>query len=280
LDETQEPQTLNSPAKEPIQVHLHGEEKAASAKVPLPPTPPDDDPPGGSAIAAPKSPPEGPAPSQVSNTRIKESLEESPDNQSNRAGVAYYGYRYYDPVTGRWPSRDPIEERGGINLYGFVGNDSVNSIDLLGEFSFWRHWRSGARTDINVDFSTYDPGWEPKDFPNFDDNLKACCWNKTGGPVFNVARLYQTGYTQLGVADVRLTGLFYYNKETCKCYFAGHVSIDDNYYDFNKARRGFWGETATWIGRHSSWKGGDFWIRVFGKRDVEAELACPNSSGS
>lgn len=31
-----------------------------------------------------------------------------------------------------WPSRDPIEERGGINLYGFVGNDGVNVIDRLG----------------------------------------------------------------------------------------------------------------------------------------------------
>jgi len=46
--------------------------------------------------------------------------------------VAYYGYRYYDPVTGRWPSRDPIEEAGGINLYGFVGNDGVNTADVLG----------------------------------------------------------------------------------------------------------------------------------------------------
>jgi hypothetical protein len=46
--------------------------------------------------------------------------------------VACYGYRYYDPLTGRWPSRDPIEERGGINLYGFVGNDSVNMLDING----------------------------------------------------------------------------------------------------------------------------------------------------
>lgn len=36
-----------------------------------------------------------------------------------------YGYRYYDPVTGRWPSRDPIGEQGGVNLYGFVGNDAT-----------------------------------------------------------------------------------------------------------------------------------------------------------
>jgi len=46
--------------------------------------------------------------------------------------VAYYGYRYYDPTTGRWPSRDPIEERGGINLYGLVGNNGVNKWDILG----------------------------------------------------------------------------------------------------------------------------------------------------
>jgi RHS repeat-associated protein len=47
-------------------------------------------------------------------------------------GFYYYGYRYYDPVTGRWPSRDPIGERGGKNLNGFLGNDGVQGIDLFG----------------------------------------------------------------------------------------------------------------------------------------------------
>jgi len=47
-------------------------------------------------------------------------------------GLLYYGYRYYDPVTGRWPSRDPIGERGGVNLYGMVRNDAVNGWDELG----------------------------------------------------------------------------------------------------------------------------------------------------
>jgi uncharacterized protein RhaS with RHS repeats len=46
--------------------------------------------------------------------------------------VSYYGYRYYDPETARWSSRDPIGERGGMNLYGFVGNDGVNWLDYLG----------------------------------------------------------------------------------------------------------------------------------------------------
>ena len=44
----------------------------------------------------------------------------------------YYGYRYYDPETGGWLNRDPIEERGGVNLYGFVFNSPYNGIDRLG----------------------------------------------------------------------------------------------------------------------------------------------------
>ena len=47
-------------------------------------------------------------------------------------GVTYYTYRYYDPVTGRWPSKDPIGENGGVNLYGFVGNNGVDYYDRLG----------------------------------------------------------------------------------------------------------------------------------------------------
>jgi RHS repeat-associated protein len=47
-------------------------------------------------------------------------------------GLYYYLYRYYDPITGRWPSRDPIEEEGGMNLYEFVGNDGVRYYDILG----------------------------------------------------------------------------------------------------------------------------------------------------
>jgi len=42
------------------------------------------------------------------------------------------GYRYSEAVQGRWPSRDPIGERGGLNLYGFVGNSGVNRTDRLG----------------------------------------------------------------------------------------------------------------------------------------------------
>lgn len=39
---------------------------------------------------------------------------------------------FYNPSTGRWLSRDPIEEKGGLNIYEFVKNDAGNKTDTLG----------------------------------------------------------------------------------------------------------------------------------------------------
>jgi RHS repeat-associated protein len=50
-------------------------------------------------------------------------------------GLGYWGYRYYSPALGRWMSRDPIEERGGLLLYGYVHNDPANAVDPFGEMS-------------------------------------------------------------------------------------------------------------------------------------------------
>ncbi|OAI42305.1 hypothetical protein AYO41_04505 [Verrucomicrobia bacterium SCGC AG-212-E04] len=47
-------------------------------------------------------------------------------------GLVYYGYRYYNPNSGRWLNRDPLNESGSVNLYGIVGNDPVSRIDALG----------------------------------------------------------------------------------------------------------------------------------------------------
>jgi RHS repeat-associated protein len=62
------------------------------------------------------------------------SAAKSTENQRFSGVAKYYGYRYYHPQTGRWINRDPIEEEGGLNLYGFVGNDGVGKWDVLGEF--------------------------------------------------------------------------------------------------------------------------------------------------
>ena len=54
----------------------------------------------------------------------------------------YYGYRFYVPALGRWLSRDPIGEKGGLNLYGWCMNNGINGIDLLGSVYsvIYRQW--------------------------------------------------------------------------------------------------------------------------------------------
>ena len=58
--------------------------------------------------------------------------------RDNETDLYYYGYRYYSPSLGRWLSRDPVEERGGLNLYAFVNNDSVNKFDVLGNVPYFK----------------------------------------------------------------------------------------------------------------------------------------------
>ena len=47
-------------------------------------------------------------------------------------GVVHDALAFYNPSTGKWLNRDPIEEAGGLNLYGMVRNDPVGNVDMLG----------------------------------------------------------------------------------------------------------------------------------------------------
>jgi RHS repeat-associated protein len=106
-------------------------QKAVMTRPTRPQDPPEDDPPAGNAPKSPAPPPKPPTGGNSRNTFSFNALKR--DGAAPKSmGMTYYSYRWYDPVTARWPSRDPIEESGGVNLYGFVGNDGVDRIDLLG----------------------------------------------------------------------------------------------------------------------------------------------------
>ena len=59
----------------------------------------------------------------------------SSEHHDEDLGLVYYNYRHYNPTDGRWTSRDPIAEKGGWNLYGFVGNRIMDRLDQLGLYT-------------------------------------------------------------------------------------------------------------------------------------------------
>jgi RHS repeat-associated protein len=129
----------------------------------------------------PKSPATGTPPAFIRPVPDFRPHQKSPESQRFLPSVAYYGYRWFDPATGRWPSRDPIGERGGLNLYGFVGGDGINYWDYLGREKKYRlkglpkngkqaEKQGGGQTqkintllqDPLVSQMSSDPNWDPE----------------------------------------------------------------------------------------------------------------------
>jgi RHS repeat-associated protein len=82
-------------------------------------------------------------------------------------GVTVYGYRHYTPKTGQFLGRDPIGENGGMNLYGFVGNDGGNGFDYLGL----------ATLTVNVDryARTKEAIYSIVTLSSDDSDINKCC---------------------------------------------------------------------------------------------------------
>ncbi len=47
-------------------------------------------------------------------------------------GLYYYGYRFYSSSLGRWLTRDPVGEMGGLNQYESFYNNPIDNIDYIG----------------------------------------------------------------------------------------------------------------------------------------------------
>ncbi|MCL1887545.1 MAG: DUF6531 domain-containing protein [Kiritimatiellaeota bacterium] len=78
-----------------------------------------------------------------------------------RTGLYYFRNRWYDPVSGRFLSKDPLGLGGGdLNLYAFCGNDPVNNKDPYGLWSGggwnplnWSRWAfTGTPNTTDADY--------------------------------------------------------------------------------------------------------------------------------
>jgi RHS repeat-associated protein len=71
-------------------------------------------------------------------------------------GLVRFGFRDYDPETGRWTAKDPIGFAGGdTDLYGYCLNDSLNWVDPLG-LEWYRNQGDGY--DFGRPGSIVEPG--------------------------------------------------------------------------------------------------------------------------
>jgi hypothetical protein len=110
-------------------------QKAVAPRPSCPQDPPEDDPPAGNAPKSPAPPPKPPSGWFFANSLPDNDLDDGLP-PPKPMGVTDYTYRYYDPLTGRWPSRDPIKEKGGLNLYSFLNNSTLFNFDVLGLAGF------------------------------------------------------------------------------------------------------------------------------------------------
>ncbi|MBI4604274.1 MAG: RHS repeat protein [Planctomycetes bacterium] len=75
-------------------------------------------------------------------------------------GLYNHGFRYYDPVIGRYVSRDPLGYASDVGLYSYVHNNPVVSIDPVGLDDIEIHWNDDDQ-QFDVKYVDVTPvfGW-------------------------------------------------------------------------------------------------------------------------
>lgn len=81
--------------------------------------------------------------------RIKQPYAYTGREWDKETGLYYYRARYYDPIDGRFISKDPIGFAGGINLFNYTDSNPINRTDPLGltwssNGSFLSGWMTGG----------------------------------------------------------------------------------------------------------------------------------------
>jgi RHS repeat-associated protein len=199
--------------------------------------------------------------------------------QDDETDLLYYGHRYYNPSTGRWNSRDPVEEEGGSNLYSFISNNPISRLDYLGAsdctmsgpWSMFFHSLFGAPFSIPslskelINQAKNNAGTlERRLMANLRFDMK-CGRSGTkqiqgDDPTFTLEKALHVGIAHMGRWQLRLTGMCTWSCEEAKppsccckckatCDFSGFLSKTYTFqpWDYNDWNGPF---AALWIGSH------------------------------
>ena len=78
----------------------------------------------------------------------------SSEYAEDETATVYYNYRHYEPVTGRWMSRDPIEDIASLTgAYDYVANSPLGDFDWIGCISLSEFVIKYVNSSLGVDFS-------------------------------------------------------------------------------------------------------------------------------
>lgn len=153
--------------------------------------------------------------------------------------------------TSAWNGNIPLESSRALRrtaarprLSGASDGDGLTPLDAL------LHYRNGNGAPITLPFGGVNTdGLRPIDFAAVKEFV-ASCHEPGVYPISGTRAVPARGRLRLIVGDVtvRLTGTITYLGH-CNWTFAGTMSGEDDWYDFNAANRGMLGESLTAIGR-------------------------------
>ena len=111
--------------------------------------------------------------------------------EDSESSYYYNWHRFYNPETGRYLTSDPISLAGGLNTYGYVGQNPYNGVDPWGLFSISKDGTTTFFTNFQFlpsfsiptqrgweDYHSRDNLYHEYDQSVFVDNLDGSMQNK------------------------------------------------------------------------------------------------------
>jgi RHS repeat-associated protein len=179
----------------------------------------------------------------------------------DESDLLYYGYRYYQPGTGRWINKDPIEEEGGLNLYGFVNGEPINNADNLGQSCVKvRTDKKTCKINVDVEIKLCMPK-KYKDYQggsHTEGNASSINLSSTASRIENSFNLHWNNGgsgRQIGKCDIRFSIKVKVLKR-CPLLFGSSVKIvsDPNHRSYVNSQgscSGTWSDAdADWVFAH------------------------------